>query len=69
MSNISNSSVNYINKAQQIQTWDVIVAGGGLGGVNAAVAAARKGATVLLIERYGYLGGMATAGLVNPFMP
>jgi hypothetical protein len=50
------------------QVWDVIVAGGGPGGVNAAVAAARRGASVLLVERFGYLGGMATAGLINPFM-
>jgi hypothetical protein len=49
--------------------YDVIVAGGGLSGVAAAVAAAREGAKVLLIEQHGYLGGMATAGLVNPFMP
>lgn len=49
--------------------YDVIVAGGGLSGVAAAVAAAREGTSVLLIERYGFLGGMATAGLVNPFMP
>ena len=48
---------------------DVIVAGGGPGGVCAAVGAAKEGASVLLIERYGFLGGMATAGLVNPFMP
>jgi hypothetical protein len=48
---------------------DIIVVGGGLTGVAAAVAAAREGADVLLIERYGYAGGMATAGLVNPFMP
>lgn len=48
---------------------DVIVAGGGPGGLCAAVAAARNGAKVALIERYGFLGGMATAGLVNPFMP
>lgn len=48
---------------------DVIVAGGGPGGLCAAVAAARNGARVALIERYGFLGGMATAGLVNPFMP
>ena len=41
---------------------DVAVAGGGTAGVVAAVAAARQGARVVLIERYGYLGGMITAG-------
>ena len=45
------------------------IVGGGPGGVCAAVGAAKEGASVLLIERYGFLGGMATAGLVNPFMP
>jgi hypothetical protein len=45
-----------------------VVAGGGPGGLAAAVSAARNGADALLIERYGFLGGMATAGLVNPFM-
>ncbi len=49
--------------------YDVVVVGGGPGGVCAAVGAAKGGADVLLIERYGFLGGMATAGLVNPFMP
>jgi hypothetical protein len=57
-----------MNQAHINQIWDVIVAGGGPGGVNAAVAAARRGASVLLVERYGYLGGMSTAGLINPFM-
>jgi hypothetical protein len=48
--------------------YDVTVVGGGPGGVCAAVGAAKEGASVLLVERYGFLGGMATAGLVNPFM-
>ena len=47
---------------------DVLVLGGGPSGVAAAVAAARNGAGVLLVEQYGYLGGMGTAGGVNVFM-
>ena len=48
--------------------YDVVVVGGGPGGICAAVGAAKEGASALLVERYGFLGGMATAGLVNPFM-
>jgi hypothetical protein len=51
-----------------LKHWDVIVLGGGPGGVPAAVAAVRNGARVLLVERYGFLGGMATAALVLPYM-
>ncbi|HBR32335.1 MAG TPA: hypothetical protein DD733_09660 [Clostridiales bacterium] len=51
------------------RNYDVIVAGGGLSGVAAAAAAAREGCRVLIAEQYGFLGGMATVGLVNPFMP
>ncbi|MEN6643433.1 MAG: FAD-dependent oxidoreductase [Armatimonadia bacterium] len=47
---------------------EVVVIGGGPAGICAAVAAAEQGADTLLVERYGFLGGMATAGLVNPFM-
>jgi len=42
---------------------DVLVCGGGLGGVAAATAAARAGARTLLVERNTYLGGVATAGM------
>lgn len=48
---------------------DVIVVGGGPGGIGAAVMAARAGADVVLIERYGFLGGMASVGEIHPFMP
>lgn len=47
---------------------DVVVAGGGPAGVAAAIASARQGARTLLLERHGFLGGMGTAALVNPFM-
>jgi len=43
---------------------EVLVIGGGSAGVSAAVAAARNGADVILVERLGYLGGLATGGLI-----
>ena len=48
--------------------YDVIVAGAGIAGISAAVKAAREGASVMLIEHYGFVGGMSTAGMVSPFM-
>ena len=47
---------------------DVVVVGGGPAGVCAAIAAARHGAGVLVIEQSNCLGGMGTQGLVGPFM-
>ncbi len=48
--------------------FDVVIVGGGLAGTFAAISAARENKKVLLCEKYGFLGGMATAGLVSPFM-
>ncbi len=49
--------------------WDLIVVGGGMTGVAAAVAARRKGLDVLILEKAGFLGGAAGTCLINPFMP
>jgi len=43
---------------------DVLVVGGGAAGMSAAIAAARQGADTVLVERYGYLGGLASGGLI-----
>ncbi len=46
---------------------DVLVVGGGAAGIAAAIASARSGARTVLLERYGFLGGMATTALVGAF--
>ena len=47
--------------------YDVVVLGGGPAGLLAAASATRNGASVLLVERYGFLGGMGTAAGVSNF--
>ena len=47
--------------------YEVVVLGGGPAGIAAAAAAARAGARTLLVERYGFLGGMGTAAGVTNF--
>lgn len=49
--------------------YNLIVAGGGLSGVAAAVSAAREGLKVILVEKSGCLGGAISNNLVYPFMP
>ena len=47
---------------------EVLVCGGGMAGAAAAIAAGRAGADTLLVERWGFLGGSATAGAVGQFV-
>ncbi len=51
------------------ESYDVIVVGGGVAGVSAAVTAARQGVSVLLIEKSVNLGGLATNGLISWYEP
>lgn len=54
------SSVLITKNAPIVGEYDVVVCGGGPAGFIAAIAAARNGARTALVERYGFLGGMAT---------
>ena len=49
--------------------YEVLVAGGGVSGVAAALASARHGRRVLLLEKQCWLGGLSTSGLVNFWVP
>lgn len=46
----------------------VVVVGGGMSGVAAAIASKKQGVDTLLLERYGFFGGTSTASMVSPFM-
>jgi FAD-dependent oxidoreductase family protein len=50
---------------RRLVNYDVVVVGGGAAGLAASVVAASGGAHTALVERYGFLGGMATAGMVS----
>lgn len=51
------------------EAFDIVVVGGGVAGVSAAVSAARSGMKTLLMEKFTVLGGLATVGLVNWWEP
>ena len=51
------------------ESYDVVVVGGGVAGVSAAVSAARSGMKTLLMEKFTVLGGLATVGLINWWEP
>ena len=50
-------------------TYEIAVCGGGFAGISAALAAARMGKKVILIEKQYMLGGLATAGLITEYLP
>ena len=62
-------NIEFKREVEQKKEYDIIVAGGGVAGAAAALAAARCGKSVLLIEKTVILGGLATSGLVNFFVP
>jgi glycine/D-amino acid oxidase-like deaminating enzyme len=61
-------SIAYHRTVPVVDKSEVLIIGGGPAGIAAAIASARQGARTLLVEQYGFLGGMATAALVGPFM-
>ena len=61
-------TLRYDKDVPIVRETDVLVIGGGPAGIGASVAAGRTGARTILAERYGFLGGNATASLVGPFM-
>lgn len=67
MSSKGETMTEYTKKIPTEQA-EVLVLGGGPAGLCAAIASARAGAKTILIEQNGFCGGMATAGLVAPFM-
>ena len=61
--------INDNRKLIEKRSYDVVVVGGGIAGIAAAVSAARSGVRVLLMEKSILLGGLATAGLISWYEP
>ncbi|MBE6547217.1 MAG: FAD-dependent oxidoreductase [Ruminococcaceae bacterium] len=62
-------NITFSKKLSVKAYYDVIVCGGGVAGVAAAVSVAKRGKSVLLLEKSNILGGLATLGLINLFVP
>lgn len=68
---MTDNALNIVDNRNTIMRkgYDVIVVGGGIAGIAAAVSSAREGASTLLIEKQINLGGLATTGLINWYEP
>lgn len=58
--------ITFHKNVEKLGSYDVVVVGGGVAGIGAAIEAARQGANVVIIEKTQTLGGMITAGHVSP---
>ena len=68
MTNLDMKNGKILTRGEEISVigeYDVVVVGGGMAGVGAAVAAGKQGAKVMLVENTSALGGIATMGIVN----
>ena len=63
------AEIRFSKNLKTKREYDVIVCGGGVAGVSAAISAAERGKSTLLIEKSLLLGGLATLGLINLFVP
>lgn len=62
-------SIVYTKSIPVRKRYDIIVCGGGVAGAAAAISAARRGLSTLLLEKSNLLGGLGTLGLINLFVP
>ena len=62
-------TIEFSKEIEKKGEYDVIVCGGGVSGVSAALSSAERGKSTLLIEKSTILGGLATLGLINLFVP
>ena len=63
------NKINLSKTLEMKKEYDVIVCGGGVAGVAAAISSAKCGKSTLLLEKSTILGGLATLGLINLFVP